>query len=120
MKIERDKRLLNFKKGSSALYKQWRNAIKAHMTAKGFTTRREAGDKKWAILTEYALTLQPLSQRADVYGSGTAAGIAMQQAVANLLADVGKKLKDTQNLYGAVNLVDAPMKTEDVRKGTFS
>ena len=63
--------------------------------------------------------LKLLSQRADVYGSGMATGIAVQQAVANLLADVGKKLKDTQNLFGAVNLVDAPMKTEDVGKGTF-
>lgn len=108
MTIEEDKSLLGFKQGSSALYKQWRNAIKSQMVTGRFTTRRDAGDEKWAALTEYALTLKPLSARSDVYGTATAAGIAMQQALTNLLADTGKKLRETQALYQNVELLETP------------
>ena len=111
MTIEEDKKLLGFKTGTSALYKQWRNAIKAHMATNRFTTKREAGNEKWTALTEYALTLKPLSARADVHGTATAAGIAMQQALNNLLVDTAKKLKDTQTLYRDVELLETPVAT---------
>jgi len=106
MTIEDDKRILGFKSGNSGLYKQWRNAIKARMITNGFTSRREAGIEKWAELTEFALTLKPLSARAGIHGTATAAGFAMQQALNSLLGDAGKKLKDTQTLYKGVDLVD--------------
>ena len=108
MTIEEDKSLLGFKQGSSVLYKQWRNAIKSQIVNGRFTTRHDAGDEKWAALTEYPLTLKPLSARSDVYGTATAAGIAMQQALTNLLADTRKKLRETQSLYQNVELLETP------------
>ena len=108
MTIEEDKCLLGFKRGSSALYQQWCNAIKSQMVTGRFTTRRDAGDEKWAELTEYALTLKLLSARSDIHGRATAAGIAMQQALTNLLADTGKKLRETQALYQNVELLKTP------------
>ena len=91
MTIEEDKKLLGFKTGTSALYKQWHNAIKAHMATNQFTTKCEAGNEKWTALTEYTFTLKPLSARADVHGTATTARIAMQQALNNLLVDTAKK-----------------------------
>src|SRR3954468_21931390 len=98
MTIEGDKKLLGFKPGASALYKIFRNNIKKHMDANKFTSKRDAGSEKWQELTNYTLTLKPLSARAGVYGTATPAGIALQSAVKDLLVDIGKKLKDTHNL----------------------
>ena len=103
--------LLGFNMGTCALYKQWRNASKAHMAASRFTTKREAGKEKWTALTEYRLTLKPLSARARVHGTATAAGIAMQQELNNLLVDTAKKLKNTQTLYRDVELLETPVAT---------
>ena len=111
MTIEEDKKLLRFKMGTSALYKQWRNANKAHMAANQFTTKCEAGNEKWTALTEYALMLKPLSTRVSVYSTATATGIARQQALNNLLVDTAKKLKDIQTLYRDVELLETPVAT---------
>ena len=98
MTIENDKEILGFQAGSTGLYRKWRAAIKAHMTTNGFNSWSSAGTEKWAALTEYALTLKPLSANASVHGTGTYAGIAMQRALHGLLVDVAKKLRDTQTL----------------------
>ena len=111
MTIEEDKKLLGFKMGTSALSKQWHNAIKAHMAANQFTTKHEAGNEKWTVLTEYALTLKLLSARASVHSMATATGIARQQALNNLLVNTAKKLKDTQTLYRDVKLLETPVAT---------
>lgn len=107
MTVEEDKEILGFDSGTSALYRQWRNKVKSHMESNGFNSRRSAGDDKWQALTEYALRLRPLAANASVHGTGTRAGIAMQRALNNLLVDTGKKLKDTQALYGGVRLIES-------------
>jgi len=121
-KIEEDKAILGFQAGWTPLYRKWRDVVKAHMTANGFNSLSTAGTKKWAVLTDYALTLKPLSARASVHGTATPAGIAMQASLRNLLGDAGKKLKDTQALYGDVQLVESPEadSATPVRKGTLT
>ena len=97
--------------GTCALNNQWCNAIKAHVAANRFTTKCEAGNEKWTVLAEYTLTLKPLSARASAHGTATAAGIAIQQELNNLLVDTAKKFKNTQTLYRDVELLETPMAT---------
>ena len=120
MGIEDDKQLLGFERAMTGLYKKWRDAIKAHMTANKFTSRSTAGTEKWAALTEYALTLKPLSPNTSVHGAATKAGFAMQKALDSLLTDVGKKLKDSDNLYGGIELVDKASSPGSEPKGMLN
>jgi hypothetical protein len=79
------------------LYKTWRDAVKQEMSSRGILGKTDPGRAPWAELTRWALTKNPLSQKAVHYGKSSAAGREFTQAVDGLLMDVSKKLSFTRS-----------------------
>ena len=63
---------------------------------KGGFDKKDGSGEKWGGLIEYALTLPPVCDIAEIYRSETPAGIRVQRALTNLLVDTGRKLRDSK------------------------
>lgn len=94
--IEEFKKCAGFEAGTSALYKTWRNAVKLQMLSLKITGKNNAGQRKWAKLTMWAISKRPLRSKAALHGTKSADGAKFTRAVDGLLADVAKKLAHTR------------------------
>ena len=94
--MEDDKACVGFAAGPSGLYKTWRDAVKLQITSLAIFGKADAGREKWAELTEWALSKNPLRSRATLHGRRSATGKSFTAGVDRLLKDVSKKLAHTR------------------------